>query len=130
VQANDALNTVQHSIQLHTHMAMFKKSNVRGQCANTQAQGALDHVAKKKQCTKIRYMAAWTSLQALAPLVGEAGWNELLHLLLDVDMRYMTDMLDNQSEGTRDLSWIWKVPGVLGTSDENLQDGESFATGI
>jgi hypothetical protein len=109
---------------------MFKKSNIRGQRANTQARRALDHIAKKKQCAKVTYIAAQTSLKALAPLVGEAGWNELLHPLLDVVMGYMTDMLDNQSEGTRDLSWIWKVPGVLGTSDQNLQDGESSATGI
>lgn len=129
-QANDALNAVRRSIQLYAHMAMFKKSNVRGQRANTRARGALDHITKTKQRAKARYTVARSSLQALAPLVGKAGWDELLRPLHDADMRYMSDMLDNQSEGTRDLSWIWKVPGVLGSSDENLQDGKFFVESI
>ena len=40
-------------------------------------------------------------------------------------MRYMTDMLDGQMEGTKDLSWIWKMLGVLGKKDDNLQDCKS-----
>ncbi|KAH0834636.1 hypothetical protein J3R83DRAFT_10143 [Lanmaoa asiatica] len=37
-------------------------------------------------------------------------------------MRYMSDMLDGQTEGTRDVSWIWKMPGVLDNSEKGLQD--------
>jgi hypothetical protein len=64
-------------------------------------------------------------LQALAPWLNKVGWDDVLHPLQDADMRFMTDMLDGQTEGTRDLSWIWKMPGVLGKKDDNLQDYKS-----
>lgn len=124
-QANDALNDVRRSIQLFAHLCMFKTANVRGQRANTRARAALDHAAKKKQRGKARYMISRERLQALALSLGKVGWDEQLRPLRDADMRYMTDMLDNQTEGTRDLSWIWKMPGVVGRNDDDLQESKS-----
>lgn len=124
-QANDALTEVRRSIQLHAHLSMFKTSNIRGQRANTRARSTLDHAAKKKQQAKAKYMAAREALQVLGPLLAKVGWENQLRPLCDTDMRYMTDALDDQTEGTRDLSWIWKMPGVLGKSDEDLQDCKS-----
>lgn len=61
----------------------------------------------------------------LSPGLDKDGWDGALRPLVDADMRYMTDLLDGQLEGTRDLSWIWKTPGVLGRSDGELQDSKS-----
>ncbi|KAH0834758.1 hypothetical protein J3R83DRAFT_10343 [Lanmaoa asiatica] len=60
------------------------------------------------------------ALLALGLTLGKAKWEEVLQPLCDSDMRHMTDMLDGQMEGRRDLLWIWKMPGVLGSSDADL----------
>lgn len=79
----------------------------------------------KKKSAKSRYMAACECLQVLASWLGKTGWDDVLHPLHDANMRYMMDMLDGQTEDTRHLSWIWKIPGVLGKKDDNLQDCKS-----
>jgi hypothetical protein len=74
----------------------------------------------------VKYNIARHALLALGPTLGKVGWEELLCPLCDSDMRHMTDMLDGQTEGRRDLSWVWKMPGVLGSNDDNLRDCESI----
>lgn len=39
-------------------------------------------------------------------------------------------MLDGQTEGTRDLSWIWKIPGIVENSKEGLQDSKWYFTSL
>ncbi|KIJ21125.1 hypothetical protein PAXINDRAFT_160454 [Paxillus involutus ATCC 200175] len=112
-QAQDALNEVRRSIQLHAHLNIFKTANVRGQQANTQAHSALDHADRKKRTSSTRYMAAHQALEALEPLLGKVGWAFVLQPLNNSDMRYMGDMLDGQTKGTRNLSWIWKEVTLL-----------------
>jgi hypothetical protein len=73
-------------------------------------------------------MAARERLQALTSWLDKAGWDNVLHLLHDANMRYMSDMSDGQTEGTRDLSWIWKMPGILGKRDDNLQGCKSVTS--
>lgn len=123
-QANDALNDVRRSIQLFAHLSMFKAVNVRGQRSNTRARVALDLAVKKKQRARARYTVSRERLQALASSLGKVGWDAELRPLHDADMRYLTDMLDNETEGRRDLSWIWKTPGVVGSNDDDLQESK------
>ncbi|KAF8418379.1 hypothetical protein L210DRAFT_3511087 [Boletus edulis BED1] len=118
-QANNALNEVHRSIQLYAHLSMLKTTNIQGQKANTRARSALDFAAKKKQQAKVKYMTAREALLVLGPLLGKVDWDTLLH---DTDMRYMSDMLDGQTEETRDLSSIWKMPGILQSSEKGLQN--------
>ncbi|KAF8835627.1 hypothetical protein BDN67DRAFT_992388 [Paxillus ammoniavirescens] len=79
------------------------------QRANTRARSALDHADRRKHASGTRYMAAHQALEALGPLLGKVGWALVLQPLNDSDMRYMGDMLDGQTKGTRNLSWIWKT---------------------
>ncbi|KAG6372037.1 hypothetical protein JVT61DRAFT_8740 [Boletus reticuloceps] len=101
---------------------MFKMTNIRGQKANTHVHSALDYAEKKKQQVKTKYMVARTALEALAPLLGKVDWESQLCPLRDCDLTYMSNMLDGQTEGTHDLSWIWKMPGIVENSKEGLQD--------
>ncbi|KAG6370266.1 hypothetical protein JVT61DRAFT_12214 [Boletus reticuloceps] len=104
---------------------MFKTTNIRGQKANTpRARSALDYAEKKKQQAKTKCTVVRTALEALAPLLGKVDRESQLHLLCNCDLRYMSDMLDGQTEGTRDLSWIWKMPGIVENSEEGLQDSK------
>ena len=126
VQANNAFNKVQCSIQLHAHLTIFKATNIRDQCANTGTCTALDYVAKKWSQVKAKYTTAWQALLVLSPSLKKSGWEDQLWPLRHSDMRHMTNMLDGQMKGTRDLSWIWKVPDIIWMNDNNLQDCKSM----
>lgn len=106
MQANDALNEVRRSIQLHAHISIFKSVNVRGQHANTCTRSALDYAEKKKCKSKAKYTIARQALVVLGPAFSKVGWEELLCPLCNSDMGHMTDMLDGQTEERRDLPWI------------------------
>ncbi|KAG2750180.1 hypothetical protein P692DRAFT_20874680 [Suillus brevipes Sb2] len=121
-QSHDALNDVRQHIRLFAHLNTFKMANIRGQRASTRACTALDHAAQKKHASKAKYDAARDALIALAPLLGKVGWTDILRPLGVMDMRPMGDFIQGQSEGTRDIPWIWKTPGVLRDNDEGLQD--------
>ncbi|KAG1892033.1 hypothetical protein F4604DRAFT_1875514 [Suillus subluteus] len=121
-QAHDALNDVQQHIRLFTHLNTFRTANVQGQRASTRARTALDLVVEKKHASKAKYDAAWDALTALAPSLGKVGWTDIMRPLGGTDMRPMGDFIQGQSEGTRDIPWIWKTPGVLQDNDEGLQD--------
>jgi hypothetical protein len=121
-QAHDALNDVRQHIRLFTHLNTFRMANVRGQCASTRARTALDLAVEKKRASKAKYDAARDALTALAPLLGKFGWTDIMRPLGWTDMRPMGDFIQGQSEGTRDIPWIWKTPGVLQDNNEGLQD--------
>ncbi|KAG1857820.1 hypothetical protein F4604DRAFT_1882980 [Suillus subluteus] len=121
-QAHDTLNDVRQHIRLFTHLNTFRTANVRGQRASTRARTALDLAVEKKRASKAKYNAARDALTALAPLLGKFGWTDIMHPLGWTDMRPMGDFIQGQSEGTRDIPWIWKTPGVLQDNNEGLQD--------
>ncbi|KAG2114131.1 hypothetical protein DEU56DRAFT_919629 [Suillus clintonianus] len=121
-QAHDTLNDVRQNIRLFTHLNTFKLANIRGQRASTRARSTLDHTVEKKHASKAKYDAARDALLALAPLLGKVGWTDILRPLGATDMRPMGDFIQGQSEGTRDIPWIWKTPGVLRDNDKGLQD--------
>ncbi|KAG1753687.1 uncharacterized protein EDB91DRAFT_412177 [Suillus paluster] len=50
------------------------------------------------------------------------AWEESLRVLHVTDMRPLGDIAPGQSEGTRDISWIWKASGALHNDDAGLQD--------
>ncbi|KAG2138440.1 uncharacterized protein EDB93DRAFT_1242126 [Suillus bovinus] len=113
-QAHDALNDVQQHIHLFTHLNAFRMANVQGQRASTHACTTLNLAAEKKHASKAKYNAARDALTV--------GWSDILHPLAWTDMRPMGDFIQGQSEGTHDIPWIWKTPGVLQDDDEGLQD--------
>ncbi|KAG1775873.1 hypothetical protein EV702DRAFT_972290, partial [Suillus placidus] len=121
-QAHDTLNNVRQHICLFTHLNTFRMANVRSQRASTCARTALDLAVEKKNVSKAKYNAARDALTALSPLLGKVGWTDIMRPLGGTDMRPMGDFIQGQSEGTRDIPWIWKMPGVLQDNDEGLQD--------
>ncbi|KAG1720806.1 hypothetical protein EDB19DRAFT_1898410 [Suillus lakei] len=109
-QAHDALNDVRQHICLFTHLNTFRTANVWGQHASTHACTALDLAVEKKNASKAKYNAAWDALTALSLTQKRT------------DMRPMGDFIQGQSEGTHNIPWIWKTPGVLQDNDKGLQD--------
>jgi hypothetical protein len=121
-QANDALNEVRQSIRLFSHLKLFKQAHIRGQRASTRARSTLDIAKARKLGSKVKYDKACEALSRLGPILGKVAWEDTLCVLHVADMRPLGDIADGQTEGTRDISWIWKSPGTLNNHDAGLQD--------
>ncbi|KAG2130927.1 uncharacterized protein EDB93DRAFT_1108230 [Suillus bovinus] len=129
-QAHDAFNNVRQHIRLFAHLNTFKTANICGQCASTHARTALNHTIEKKHASKHKYHAAHDALIALAPLLRKVGRTDILRPLGVTDMRPMGDFIQGQSEGTRDILWIWKTPGVLQDNTLGLCEVDGWLTGL
>lgn len=57
---------------------------------------------------------ARSALAAPGNTLGHTAWESQLPLLMDCDVRGISDREDGQLEGRKQLSWIWKVVGVIG----------------
>lgn len=121
-QANDALNEVRQTIRLSSYLKTFKCAHIRSQRASTRARSMLDLAETKKMASKLKYDHARSALFALGPLLDKVAWEETLRVLHVTDMRPLGDIAPGQSEGTRDISWIWKAPGALHDDDAGLRD--------
>ncbi|KAG1852201.1 hypothetical protein F4604DRAFT_1883522 [Suillus subluteus] len=122
-QAGDALEELRQSLCLCDHMYTFKRDWVCGQTANTRAHNALTRVVAKASAAANKYCTAHGALSALAPLLQMVGWNRKYKELNKKDnVRGMSAPKKGESEGRRQLSWIWLVEGVRDDQDEAIQD--------
>ena len=127
-QAGDALDEIRRSLRLRDYLYTFKRSWIRGQSANTRAQNALGRVEARAAASAEKYRAAHAALSSLAPVLNKVGWNLKFRSLNNRDdVRGMTVPRKGESEGRRQLSWIWLVEGVGDDEDEVVQDGMFFA---
>ncbi|KAG1760085.1 hypothetical protein EV702DRAFT_1208029 [Suillus placidus] len=123
-QAGDALEEIRQSLRLRDYMYTFKRNWIRGQSANTRVQNALSRVEARATAGAEKYRAARVALSSLAPILGEVGWDHKYKVLeRKDDMRGMSVPKRGDSEGRRQLSWIWLVEGVGDDEDEVVQDG-------
>ncbi|KAG2132730.1 uncharacterized protein EDB93DRAFT_1242948 [Suillus bovinus] len=87
----------------------------------TQARDALDEIRQKARAAAAadKYCVAHTALSSLAPILNKVGWNFKLRLLNKKDdVHGMSVPRKGESEGRRQLSWIWMVEGVGDDEDE------------
>ena len=119
-QAYEALDQLRHHLQIRTHVFKFKDRFVRGQGANTRARDAISTVQTTIDSHRDTYRVARSALATLGRTLGQTGWESQLPLLMDSDVRGISDGEDCQSEGRKQLSWIWKVMGVIGEEDGDL----------
>lgn len=124
-QANDALDSLRYHLRLESQVLNFKYRFARGQVDNLKSNDTVKRVAKHVRNDTEVYRTARLALRALSAPLGETGWQSSLPILVDADVRQMTQGLPEESEGNRTLSWIWRTDRVAGNlSDEGLQDGE------
>lgn len=124
-QAGDALEEIRQSLRMRGYMYSFKRDWIRGQSANTRAQNALGRVEAKTAAAADKYCTAHTALSSLAPALGKIGWDNTFKVLdRNNDIRGMSAPRHGESEGRRQLSWIWLVEGVGDDADEAIQDGK------
>jgi hypothetical protein len=111
-------------------MYKYKDKNVVGQRASTRCQNMIDSVQEKVKASATKYRTARAALVRLSSRRGDyEGWRARLFPLDEEDIRPLKEGEEGESEGSRTLSWIWKVVGVGGDSDdEGLQEGAYHCT--
>ena len=119
-QAYEALDQIRHHLQIRAHVFQFKDRFVRGQGANTRARDAISRIQATIESSCDTYRVARSALASLGHVLGHTGWESQLPLLMNSDVRGICDGEDGQSEGRKQLSWIWKAMGVIGKDDGAL----------
>ena len=123
-QAFEALENVRRHLRLRTHLYKHKDKNITGQRANTRSQNLINHTQGKVNGAAAMYRRARDALTRLSAPLGEIGWRGQLLALTPEDIRPLKEGDEGASEGTRKLSWIWKVVGITDDSnDEGVQEG-------
>jgi hypothetical protein len=123
-QAYEALEDVRQHLRLRTHMYKYKDKNVIGQRANTRSQNLINRVQSKVNASAAAYTRARNALTKLSNALGEHLWRTKLLALAPEDIRPLKEGEAGESEGKRNLSWIWKVVGITEDSeDEGVQEG-------
>lgn len=108
-QASEALDEVRSQLQVRAHIFKFKDRFSRGQNANKRARGVLDGIQKKIDFAVHEYRLAYEALCCLGSLLGETAWKKEYFALKNEDIRDLSEGKARQSEGRRDVSWIWKT---------------------
>lgn len=120
-QAHDALRSLRSNLRAQTAILKYKDRNIRGQGANTRARNTLKGIESRIEVAANRYMRAHKALVILSPFLNETGWHSSLRPLNREDIRFMSDVLWGETEGSRKLSWIWNMRGAA--PDEMDKDG-------
>jgi hypothetical protein len=107
-EADDALVALRRQLRITTGVFNYKKTHVSGtgQKANTRARTLLTQLTTKTKLFADRYRAARKALSTLDPA---GDWLRRLLPLRGEDIRGPGRGEDEESEGRRQLSWIWQT---------------------
>lgn len=130
-QATDALSGLRRSLAIRAELSKYKRTQVRGQQANTRARALLSSAEEKTDACASRYRRARL---AYMRLVGSGDWERSLKPLHDTDIRTVASHQDYEEftaktgprEGHRRVSWIYMVPGSSEDSTQ-LNEGEQVS---
>lgn len=115
-QAYDCLESIRHSLCLYTHLFINKKKYNRGNKQNTRANEAIDSTQAKAHQAWEKYQVARAAMKKLAPRLASdipTNWQEKLPDLKPEDVKGLAQSAHGETEGTRQISWIWIADGSL-----------------
>ncbi|KAJ3531617.1 hypothetical protein NMY22_g8083 [Coprinellus aureogranulatus] len=133
-QAYDALNDVRRHLRLRSYLYKRKDAHARGVAANTRSNTAIKRAQKGVDTAVAKYRRVRKALLTLCgevpagtPFVPER-WRGDLQDLKSIHVRGLSEGLFSQSEGTREISWIWmsRSAPVTKDSDENIEADEQL----
>ena len=111
-QARDSLNKMRDLLRLRDFLIKKKKNWSRGVQQNTRSQSEINKVEKKIQACTAKYRTAHSALRVLAEILKKGNtWSLEFQQLKDDHVKGLP--AEGWGEGTRTLSWIWMVPGVV-----------------
>jgi hypothetical protein len=124
-QAEDSLIELKRLLRISMSLQDYKIRQIGpGQKANTRARSMITRFREKINRAADRYRGAYSALTALDP--GGTWDGEFLELRQE-HVRGPGRALEDQSEGRRELSWIWLVKSHSddgASSKDELDDGE------
>lgn len=114
------LHSLRANLCAQTCVLKYKDQNLWGQGANTRARNTVKAIESWLNAAVNRYNDARQALVKLAPFLKETGWNSILCPLAWQDIRGLTDLLWGETEGTRKLSWIWTMGGMVANETDKV----------
>jgi hypothetical protein len=128
-QALDALGSLRQHVLCRTHLLHNKNANVRGQQETLRSWTAIQGLDNAIKMDASRYRKARRALEVLAlPLGKSSSWEAVYKTLEEGDIRGMSVAENGRTQGTQEVSWIWKVQNWKGTESEELDEGEFCST--
>ncbi|KAG2135246.1 hypothetical protein DEU56DRAFT_981136 [Suillus clintonianus] len=122
-QANDALNDIRCVLNMKYHLYKYKDAFIRGQRANTRANGVINNADNRIDALAAKYNAARNALVKLAPRLHKDDNWLLTFKPLDRAKDAVPLRQDNGATvGQQTVSWIWKTRGVSDNTEYGLQD--------
>ena len=130
-QVNDALVELRRLLRITLGLWEYKYTQLGpSQRANTRARSIMLRFKEKVNRATERYRAARTALLVLDPV---GSWSQEFLELKPEHVRLPGRSEDDESEGRRQLSWIWLAssPSDINAcaSEEEIGDSESFSLG-
>lgn len=121
-QANDALAELRHLLRILRDLWDYKYTQLGpSQRAKTRAQSFIGRFKDKINLCVERYHTAWRALTILDP---EGSWTQTLLELKQEDVKILGPG-DGESEGRREVSWIWITRLEKDeTSEEEMCEGK------
>ncbi|KAK7687212.1 hypothetical protein QCA50_009717 [Cerrena zonata] len=122
-QAHDALAYIRKLRRIMTGISNFKRLNISGtgNRANTRIRSLYTKFQGRINLATLRYRTAYAALIILDP---DGQWSLQLKILHDEDIRGPGRDPDeeNQSEGRREHSWIWLIPGASDLTSDSTDE--------
>lgn len=123
-QAHETLYEIRSAILTRSQMYKSKDTLVRGQRMHTRSLALLQTVSSRISNGMARYKQIREALMRLAVPLRKIGWDTILQELSIADVGGITALEDKRSEGSRTISWIWKL------SDGDAMEGEGKQEGL
>ncbi|EAU92238.2 hypothetical protein CC1G_10124 [Coprinopsis cinerea okayama7 len=125
-QGETVLQQIRTLLILRSHMWQLKKKYTQGYRQTSRANSMIGTIATRIDNHIARYKLVRACLSNLSSVTGERDWEGTLRVLSDGDVRGLTLDDDEGGEGSKKLTWIWRVGSVesgsqAGSSDLRLE---------
>ncbi|KAG1903738.1 uncharacterized protein F5891DRAFT_947152 [Suillus fuscotomentosus] len=121
-QAYDTLNDLCTVLNLRYHLYKYKDTFIRGQRANTRANGIINNAECRIDALSLKYSTSRSALLNLASRLGKNdNWERSLKPLDKQKDVVPLKHDDGRTMGQQSISWIWKTSGS-NSNELGLQD--------
>lgn len=131
-EAYECLTTMRRQLLYRSHIYKFKNRHITSQLLNTRANTTVKSVVSIIDEAAARYRYLHARLVILHETMGTSatgkkkeGWDRALRVLQEEDIRALDEGDINETEGSRQISWIWRIHRHT-TDAEEMNEGTTF----